>query len=169
MGSVLALRYAMLYPGTASYVICCDSPGITSLEVSKAKWSSRMTQFHAEGVEDLARATVERWFPDPCEETVKQKALEQTMACTLEGYEIYAQAIMNYDYEQEFRSIGEGGEKVMVLVGENDESVGPPEILKGVADGIKGSEYVVVKDAGHLPPMHRAEDFEWIALDFLVR
>jgi pimeloyl-ACP methyl ester carboxylesterase len=76
---------------------------------------------------------------------------------------------MNYDYEQEFRSIGEGGEKVMVLVGENDESVGPPEILKGVADGIKGSEYVVVKDAGHLPPMHRAEEFEWIALDFLVR
>jgi 3-oxoadipate enol-lactonase len=58
---------------------------------------------------------------------------------------------------------------VMVLVGENDEAVGPPEILKGVAEGIKGSEYVVVEDAGHLPPMHRAEEFERIVLDFLGR
>ena len=129
-----------------------------------------MAQFRAEGVENLARATVERWFPEPCEDAIKQKALEQTMACTLEGYEICAEGIMNYDYEEEFRRIGDGGrEKVMVLVGENDEAVGPPEILKGVADGIKACEYVVVKDAGHLPPMHTAEEFERTVLDFLGR
>jgi 3-oxoadipate enol-lactonase len=57
----------------------------------------------------------------------------------------------------------------MVLVGENDEAVGPPEVLRGVAEGIQGSEYVVLKDAGHLPPMHKAEEFERIVLDFLGR
>jgi 3-oxoadipate enol-lactonase len=169
MGGVLALRYAMLYPGTASYIICCDAPGMTSLETSKTKWRARLAQFRAEGVDNLASATVERWFPDPCEEAVKEKALQQTRACTLEGYEVCAEGIMNYDYETEFRRIGEVGEKVMVLVGENDAAVGPPEILKGVAEGIKGSEYVVVEDAGHLPPMHRAEEFERIVLDFLGR
>jgi pimeloyl-ACP methyl ester carboxylesterase len=46
--------------------------------------------------------------------------------------------------------------------------VGPPEILKGVAKGVRGSEYVVVKDAGHLPPMHRAEEVQQIVLDFLA-
>jgi len=47
--------------------------------------------------------------------------------------------------------------------------VGPPEILKGPAEGVKGSEYVVAKDTGHLPPIHRAEEFERIELDFLAR
>jgi 3-oxoadipate enol-lactonase len=169
MGGVLALRYAMLYPGTALHIICCDAPGMTSLEASKSKWRARLTQFRAECVENLASATVERWFPDPCEARIKEKALEQTRVCTLEGYEICAEGIMNYDYEGDFRKIGDGGEKVMVLVGENDEAVGPPEVLRGVAEGIQGSEYVVVKDAGHLPPMHKAEEFERIVLDFLGR
>ena len=75
MGGVLALRYAMLYPGTASHVICCDAPGMTSLEVSKAKWRARLAQFRAEGVETLAHATVERWLPDPCEDVIQAKAL----------------------------------------------------------------------------------------------
>src|SRR5947209_19917957 len=51
MGGVLALRFAMLYPGTALYIISCDSPGMTSLETSKAKWRARLAQFRAEGVE----------------------------------------------------------------------------------------------------------------------
>ena len=91
------------------------------------------------------------------------------MACTLEGYGICAEGIMNYDYESEFREIWGEGEKVMVLVGKNDEAVGPPEILKSVADGIKESRYVVFKDAGHLPPMHRVEEFDRIVLNFLRR
>jgi hypothetical protein len=47
----------------------------------------------------------------------------------------------------------------------SDRSVGPPEILKGVAKGVRGSEYVVVKNAGNLPLMHRTEEFQQIVLD----
>jgi hypothetical protein len=51
----------------------------------------------------------------------------------------------------------------------SDGSVEQLEILKGLAEGVKGREHVVVKDAGHLPLMHRAEEFERIELDFLAR
>jgi hypothetical protein len=68
-------------------------------------------------------ATVERWFLDFREQGIKEKALGQTMKRTLEGYDICAEG-MNYDYEREFRMTGEGFEKVMVRVGENDEVVG---------------------------------------------
>jgi hypothetical protein len=41
------------------------------------------------------------------------------MKCMLEGYDVSAEGMMNYDYERELRRVGEGFEKVMVLVGEN--------------------------------------------------
>jgi hypothetical protein len=44
---------------------------------------------------------------------------------------------MNYDYEKEFRRTGEGFEKVMILVGENDAAVRPPEMLRS-GGGIRG-------------------------------
>lgn len=170
MGGVLAMRYAMLYPGTVSKVICCDAPGLTSLESAKPKWRARMKQFREEGVDDLARATVERWFPDPCSNAVKEKALAQTRSCSLAGYEICAEAIMNYDYNDDLRRM-QNPEGILVLVGENDEAVGPKEVLRTVAENVGGqdrkAEYVAVKDAGHLPPMHRSEEFERIILEFL--
>jgi 3-oxoadipate enol-lactonase len=169
MGAVLALRYAMLYPGSASHIVSCDALGMVSLEASKPKWRARLAQFRAHGVEDLARVTVERWFPEPCEQAVKAEALAQTRACTLRGYEVCAEGIMSYDYDADLGRVGERGEKVMVLVGEKDEAVGPEEVLRGVADRIPECEYVVVKDAGHLPPMHKKEEFESILLDFLGR
>lgn len=50
----------------------------------------------------------------------------------------------------------------------SDGSVGLLEILKGVAEGVGGRERVVMKDTGHLPPMHRTEEFQRIVLDFLA-
>jgi hypothetical protein len=116
MGGVLVLRLAMLCPGTALYIISCDSPGMTSLETSKATWRARLGQFRAEEVENLAR---ERQFPDPCEQSIKENVLGQTMKCMPEGYDVSVEGMMNYDYERELRRVGEGFEKVMVLVGEN--------------------------------------------------
>ena len=165
MGGVLGMRYAMMYPGQVDRVMCCDAPGMTSLEASKPKWKARMDQFRAEGVDGLARATVERWFPDPCPEEVKEEALRLTTGCTYDGYEICAQGIMNYDYMDQLDKIN--GVKVMVLVGEKDEAIGPKEINMETAERVEGAEYMELKDCGHIPPMHRAEEFESIMVNFL--
>jgi hypothetical protein len=34
---------------------------------------------------------MERWLPDPCEQSIKENALGQTIKCTLEGYDICAE------------------------------------------------------------------------------
>lgn len=167
MGGVLALRYAMLYPGTLRKVMNCDAPGMTALEESKPKWRERISLFRDQGVEALAKATVQRWFPDPCPQSVREEAFKQNITCTLAGYVTCAEGIMNYDYYSELGEIQQ--EDVMVLAGENDEAIGPPEILMDVAAKVKGAEHVVMKDTGHIPPMHRAEEFEQIMLRFLSR
>jgi 3-oxoadipate enol-lactonase len=165
MGGVLALRYALLYPGVLKKAVSCDAPGMTSLEVSKKKWTDRLAVFREQGVEVLAKATVERWFPDPCPQEVKDEALKHTLSCTLNGYAACAHGITTYDYYAELGNIKT--EQVMVLVGENDEAVGPKEILQDVAAKVPGAKYVTMKDTGHIPPMHSAAAFESIVVDFL--
>ena len=165
IGGVLALRYALMYPEALQKVISCDAPGMTSMEVSKPLWIDRMDAFRSQGVEPLAKATVERWFPDPCPPGVKDESLKHTLTCTLAGYTACAHAVMNYDYVPELGNIQ--SEQVIVLAGENDEAIGPKEILMDVASKIKGARYVSMKDTGHIPPMHSAEAFEEIVTGFL--
>ncbi len=86
MGGVLALRYALMFPGVLKKVISCDAPGMKSLEVSKPLWKDRIDIFRSQGIRPLATATVERWFPDPCPVGVKEESLKHTLTCTLAGY-----------------------------------------------------------------------------------
>lgn len=165
MGGVLALRYALMYPGEVSKVVACDMPGMTSLEASKPLWRDRIAMFREDGVDELAQKTVKRWFPDPCPQGVKEEALKQTQSCTLQGYEVCAEGIMGFDYTEELAKIDK--EEVLVIRGENDEAVGPKEVLEDVSKRIKGSQFLEMKGVGHLPPMHGAEDFERIMLGFL--
>lgn len=164
MGGVLAVRYAQLYPGVLTKVMSCDAPGLTSLSFAKPMWESRIAQFEEQGVESLAQATVERWFPEPYPEAARQQMLEQTRTCTLAGYKACVNGIMSYDYEPGLGEIQQ--EQVMILAGENDGAIGPREVLVNVASKIAGSRYVLMKDVGHLPPFHDPEGFNKIMLEF---
>ena len=165
IGGVLVLRCAMMYQGVFTKIISCNAPGIKTIEASKQKWLGRISQFRAEGVDALAKATVERWFPDPCPAGVKEEALKHTTSCSLPGYECCAEAVMNFDYASDLDKIQ--SEDVMILVGENDANIGPHEILQDAARKVKGARYVEMPDTGHIPPMHHTEVFERIAVDFL--
>lgn len=165
MGGVLALRYAMMYPGDLTKVVSCDAPGMTSLEESKPKWKDRIAIFRDQGVEALAKVTVVRWFPEPCPPAVREAAFKHTSTCTLAGYITCAKGIMHYDYISELSSIEVD---VVVLAGANDEAIGPPEILADVAQRVKGAKHVLMADTGHIPPMHQPEEFEKIVTAFLI-
>jgi 3-oxoadipate enol-lactonase len=168
MGGVLSLRYPLLYPTSPPrFIISCDAPGMTSLEASIPKWRARISQFRSEGVENLAAATTERWFPAPCTPEVRAEGLDMTRTCTLEGYEICAGGIMGYDYTDELRVIDPQRTKVMILVGANDEAVGPREVLEDVAARIRGSTFVRMEGVGHLPPVHGRGEFERVVGEFL--
>lgn len=58
--------------------------------------------------------------------------------------------------------------KTLVIAGEYD-GINKPEWGKKVADGIKDSEYVLIKDAGHLVSFEQPEIFEKTIKDFLKK
>lgn len=165
IGGVLALRYAQMYPRTLTKVISCDAPGLSTIQAAKPLWTSRVAQFKAEGVDNLAKATVDRWFPEPCLDSVREGMLEQTRSCTFEGYRACAMAVMNYDYFSGLKNIEK--EHVLVLAGANDSAIGPREILVNVAKEIPNAEYVLMEDVGHIPPYHDPKGFNKIMLEFL--
>jgi pimeloyl-ACP methyl ester carboxylesterase len=53
---------------------------------------------------------------------------------------------------------------VLVVRGENDEAVGPKEILVEASRRM-GARFVGMDGVGHLPPMHDSEAFEDLLLD----
>lgn len=169
IGGVLALRYAMLYPSEVETAISLCAPGIKSLEKAKPLWTQRIQQFEIderEGTDTLCRATVNRWLPgdEAHDEAVRTKALEHVKTCSLEGYRVLADAIRGYDYSDQLGRLD--GVKCVVIAGGRDGAV-DVEVLRDVAariDAPRGARFVLMEDAGHIPPMHRAEEFEALVL-----
>ena len=172
IGGVLALRYAMLHPSEVDIAISLCAPGIKSLEKAKPLWTQRIQQFEAderEGTDTLCRATVDRWLPgdEPHDEAVRAEALKHVKTCTLEGYKVLADAIRGYDYSDQLGRLD--GVKCVVIAGGRDGAV-DVELLKDVAARIhapEGARFVLMEDAGHIPPMHRAGEFEALVLTTL--
>jgi 3-oxoadipate enol-lactonase len=172
IGGVLALRYAMLYPSEVDVAISLCAPGIKSLDKAKPLWAQRIEQFKAdvlEGRDTLCRATVDRWLPgdEPHDEAVRAEALQHVKTCTLEGYKVLADAIRGYDYSDQLDRLDDV--KCIIIAGGRDGAV-DADLLKDVAAQIhapEGARFVLMEDAGHIPPMHRAEDFEALVLEAL--
>jgi 3-oxoadipate enol-lactonase len=166
MGGVLAMRYAMLYPSFVDKVICCDAPGMTTMEAMPKMWQERVAKFEAGGKEELCQATVSRWLPGDDDESqvARHQALEMVRSCSFEGYKACAYAISNFDYHAHLKEVRV---KAMVLVGELDSAVGPPEVLRDVAKQVPGCEYVMLGGAGHLPPLQRPDKFNAVVQRFL--
>lgn len=177
IGGVLALRYAMLYPSSVSTAISLCAPGIKSLEESKPLWTQRIQQFENDVTshsDSLCHATVARWLPgsSPHDEAVRAEALTHVKTCTLEGYTVLADAIRGYDYSDQTKLDKLKGVECVIVAGGRD-SASKPDLLRELAAKIpdaknsEGARFVVMEDAGHIPPMHQAKDFEGMMLRVL--
>lgn len=172
IGGMLALRYGMLYPSDVEVVISLCAPGIKSLEEAKPLWTSRIAQFETDlesGSEYLCHATVKRWLPGNSahDEAVRAEALGHVRTCTLQGYRVLADAIRGYDYDSADELEKLSGVKQVVVVAGGRDGASSPELLRSVAERIEGARFVLMEEAGHIPPMHRAKEFEEMMLEVL--
>ncbi|KAK3681907.1 hypothetical protein LTR37_020776 [Vermiconidia calcicola] len=168
IGGVLALRYAMMFPKDVDQVVSIAAPGIKAPEDKKPLWSQRIRLFEEDqeaGTDKLCHATVNRWFPGgPEDDALREESLMHVKACSLQGYRLLADTIRNYDYSDEVGKI----EKVSCLVGGGTEDAAISlDDLQDVAEKIKGAQFVRIQGAGHLPPMHKAQEFSDLMLPFL--
>ena len=55
----------------------------------------------------------------------------------------------------------------LVVAGEDDEKITPPEIVKRIADGIPNAKFITVPNSAHLPPFENPEEFNKVLIEFL--
>ncbi|KAK5126032.1 hypothetical protein LTR85_011387 [Meristemomyces frigidus] len=168
IGGVVALRYAMLFPKDADKIISIAAPGIKSPEAAASLWTERIQLFEEDqktGNDTLCHKTVDRWFPGGRSEddAVRAEALKHVKTCSLQGYRTLADTIRDYDYAGDVSGI----QNECLIVAGSDDTAGDPSRLKDVAGMIKGAKFVVMERTGHLPPMHRPDQFNDRMLRFL--
>jgi 3-oxoadipate enol-lactonase len=148
--------------------ISIAAPGIASPEDKKPLWSERIKQFEEDqqnGTDKLCKATVERWFPGgPEDDGIRTEALKHVKTCSLQGYKLLADTIRNYDYTDELHTFPIEG--CLIVAGTEDTAVSV-ESLEFIASYIQGSKMVKMPGAGHLPPMHKPEEFNKLLMEFL--
>ena len=169
IGGVLALRYAMMFPKDVNQVISVAAPGVTAPKDKAPLWSQRIQLFEEDqeaGTDKLCHATVNRWFPGNTAEDdeIRAESLKHVKSCSIQGYKLLADTIRNFDYADEVANI----QKVRCLVGGGTEDGAIElDVLEDAASKIKGAQFVKLQGAGHLPPMHKVQQFNELMLPFL--
>ncbi|MBK3331653.1 alpha/beta fold hydrolase [Persephonella atlantica] len=55
----------------------------------------------------------------------------------------------------------------LVVAGKDDEKVTPPEVVRKIADGIPGAQFVEIENSAHLPPFENPEGFNAVIIKFI--
>jgi 3-oxoadipate enol-lactonase len=133
---------------------------------TSAIWQDRAEIARAKGLEALADATMERWF------TAKFRATPdfpqwRAMFCAtpLDGWTGCAQAIAGTDF---YTTTATLRPPTLGIAGDRDGST-PPDLVRETTDLIAGSDFALLRPAGHLPHVEKPADYAQAVVDFLTR
>lgn len=165
MGGFSGQMMATRHPGKLLSLVLSDTACVMPPE---SLWNERIQTAETQGIAALAQGTLERWFTAPFHQTGKSE-LERVRTMILgtkaEGYIACAQAIRDMRLCADLPRIKT---PTLVLVGENDPAC-PMAAADVLHQGIAGSEYVVIKNAAHLPNIEQSAAFNTALLAFLDR
>lgn len=167
MGGMIAQAFALSHPEMVISLVLCDtSSGHT--EAQRRTFYERARLVEREGMEPLVAPTLERWLTPPFR------------AANHEIGERIAQTLRHNDPRGYAASCGAVGDlaltgqlgritcPTMVVVGEKDAGT-PPEMARVIQAGIPGARLEVIPAAAHLVPVEKAERFNALLQEFLVR
>lgn len=113
-------------------------------------WAERAAAVRAGGTAAVADAVVARWITAAraeAEPGLVAGLREMVLATPAEGYASCCDALAGWDNRSELPRITC---PTLVLAGDEDPST-PPEVVREIADGVPGADFVVVSPAAHVP------------------
>ena len=121
-----------------------------------ANWADRAAAVREGGTAAVADAVVARWITAPraeAEPDLVAGLRAMVLATPDEGYASCCDALAGWDNRAE---LGRISCPTLVLAGDEDPST-PPEVLREIADGVPGADFVVVSPAAHVPTVEIPE------------
>ncbi|SPF77928.1 3-oxoadipate enol-lactonase [Pseudoprimorskyibacter insulae] len=129
-------------------------------------WNDRIAAARQGGVEALADATMERWFTAAFRDS-DELALWRNMYVRqpLEGFIGCSAAISGTD----FITPTSGLRLPTLGIAGSDDGSTPPDLVRETVDLVPGSDFALIRKAGHLPCVEQPEEYARILSDFLAR
>ena len=129
-------------------------------------WQERIDAVAADGVAALADATMERWFSVKFRHGRELAAWRNMLVQQAPaGYMGCSAAIAGTDF---YRTTASLTLPTLGIAGSEDGST-PPDLVKETVDLVKGSEFHLIRGAGHLPCVEKPEEYAQTLTAFLTR
>mgnify|MGYP001209392960 CR=1 FL=1 len=139
----------------------------TAAKIATAEiWQQRIALIEAQGIEAVADATLERWFPKGFRATPEARGWRNLMTRTPpQGYLGCAAAIAGTDFYTPTAGLRL---PLLAIAGSEDGST-PPDLVRETADLVPGSQFVLIRGAGHLPCVDQPRAYAEALTGFLHR
>ncbi|MEL6678797.1 MAG: alpha/beta fold hydrolase [Pseudomonadota bacterium] len=134
---------------------------------TRAVWEQRIEAIRAEGLSAQADGILDRWFPPrfhAAEAATVAMWRDRLLATEAESYCAACAAIAETDL---FESTSRLRLPTLGLVGTADP-VTPPDLVREAVDLIPGSQFALLRGAGHLPPIDKPAEVAAAVNGFMV-
>ena len=163
LGGLVAQGLAIKRPDLVAGLVLSN----TAARIGTAgMWDERIATVRAGGIAALSEATLARWFPPAFHATPDiarwRHMLERTPA---EGWMGCAAAISGTDFHGPLQGLRL---PTLGIAGSEDGST-PPDLVRETVELIPGAEFALIRRAGHLPMVDRAQDYAAALSGFLGR
>jgi 3-oxoadipate enol-lactonase len=147
VGGMIAQALASTRPDLVRALVLCDTAhkiGTTEL------WNQRIDAVTKNGIASISGAILERWFtpayrsPDNADFAGYANMLTRTPVA---GYAGTCAALRDADLTELTRALRL---PVLCVVGDKDGAT-PPDLVRSTAELIRGAEFRIIADAGHIP------------------
>ncbi|MDK3074750.1 3-oxoadipate enol-lactonase [Sedimentitalea sp. JM2-8] len=130
-----------------------------------AMWEERIAAIHADGIESLADAVMERWFSAAFRKTPELELWRNMLVRQpAAGYAGCSAAISGTDF---FTPTSGLRLPTLGIAGDQDGST-PPDLVRETVELIPGSQFHLIRGAGHLPCVENPEDYARALTRFLT-
>lgn len=166
LGGMVTQAAALNHPQRVSAMVIAHAGARTDAAVREI-WDQRIEQFEAGGIENLARPTLERWFPRAFAESSPMTM--EWMAGLIEatdpaGYVGAIRAIQALDHLDRLPHVKT---PTLVVAGQADAAV-PSAVASMVAHRIPNAQLRLLEDTGHMGNVQQPVEFTETVGKFLL-
>jgi len=168
LGGAIAQAFAIEHADRVENLVacCCRARMVPDFATM---WHKLRGTVQQEGLEVIVEPTVQRWFSEDFKAAhpeVLEKIRKMIRGTTVEGYLGVTAAFLGLDLGERLPEIKA---QTLYVSGAQDKLGGPPELMKGLSEKVKGAQHVSVPNAAHIANIQNPEGFNQVLADFLRR
>jgi len=168
LGGALAQAFAIQHPQRVERLMpcCCRAQMVPEFA---ALWHKLRDTVRQNGLESIVEPTVQRWFSEDFKAAhpeVLDKVRRMIRGTTQQGYLGVTGAFLGLALEPR---LGEIKAPTLYVSGADDHLGGPPPLMQGLSEKVKGARHVSVPKAAHIANIQHPEGFNQVLKEFLAQ